>query len=881
MSRLHNSMLDESKNLYVPLGEAGRPAAEKDIADQIHEVLIDRTIGGAVLTGVAGDSRQSAFDSGFARLQGKLQLVRLNGSSFTVKEPRGALSFLISRIDIAAEASRHELVHALAALLCPEGSPAVMLLGHPELIDDQSASVLSQLSAMRKIVLVVSCEWTRDLPQDLLSFYRSGQLTHIHIPTLDLAQARSCLEQELGGPLSTLAVSTLRYLTNSNRDLMLKLAHIWLAEKQLEQHRGFWVLRSRVLTMGPSLTAMLHAILSPLQAPEQNLLFVMAVGGPIPVDVLHQNGMARQFDALSGSGLIRIVQHPAKQAVIEVPLFSLLLREAVDDDMLMSLEPELGRLYRDPVAAQTHTAMRNAEDQGKTGLLLEIAESFRGNGYAPASWTRDPEHRVEILRTHVKELLALQRTSDATSVLDQAETAIGAVLRHPDVADSLEPAYREVEMLRVRVMMANGGRADISKGQNALETLCDSTTWRSESQHYRVRAAQMVGWAAHERQSDALAEVEQLDAELSRLKANGQFETVFSTEDAAELELAMLQTQLLAGSWPAASRRAHMLVENQLLKPQTVASVEAVQGILHGLFDDPERALKILDPALQQLAFVSKPVERAAAEAVVSFALVAMGENADAIELLLKEPETALASSPLTFLSWVAEAFSSMALARINEPKYAYSRLNALAEKLRDIDCIGLEIHTLAVALRLGNFDVSARLEQAARGCQGGIARCYADLAQTVGFRQGPEARSSELLITLEELVESGQMIMSTPSPNALIEVLDPREQRRLATVVLRQKNRINAINAGDMDASESSHKERMPAWTSVLTRRECQFALLAIGGHGNSEIARNSGVSIRTVEGHLYQVYSKLQVRNRQELITLARDSNRTREKA
>ncbi|WP_279403121.1 helix-turn-helix transcriptional regulator, partial [Arthrobacter sp. JCM 19049] len=67
------------------------------------------------------------------------------------------------------------------------------------------------------------------------------------------------------------------------------------------------------------------------------------------------------------------------------------------------------------------------------------------------------------------------------------------------------------------------------------------------------------------------------------------------------------------------------------------------------------------------------------------------------------------------------------------------------------------------------------------------------------------------------------------------------------------------------------------PGWTRELTKRESQVALLAIEGRSNQEIARVNGVSIRTVEGHLYQVYSKLQVRNRQELTALDRASRRT----
>lgn len=878
MSVLNNATLDESKNLYIPRGQSPHLAAEDGIADQIFEVLNDHTIGGAVLTGATGDSRQTAFESGFARLPGKVQLLRLNGSSFTLNEPRGALSFLVSKIDVAADISRHELVHALATMLCPEGRPAVMLLGRPELIDDESASILAQLSMMRKIVLMVSCGWIHEMPQDLLAFYRSGQLAHIHMSALSLEQARDCLELELGGPISTFAVSTLRYLSNSNRELMLKLAHIWRSEKQLEQHRGFWILRSRAVRMGPTFIAMLNEMLSPLSIPEQDLLFAMAVGGPIPVEVLHQNGMAGRLDELLSSGHIRITQHPTKRAAIDVPLFSLLLSEAADDDKLAALEPALGRLHKDPFAAQTHTEMSYAEDQGKSGLLLEIADSFREHGYAPASWTRDPEDRLAILQMHVKTLLELHRIREAASVLNQAEASVGAIRRYSDVENRLELAHREVQLLKVKVMLAEGNRAAINGARAALQILDDSIGWRSESQRYRVRAAQIVDWAAHQRQDDALAAVNQIDAELGRLTASGQFHTLFCTEDATELELKMLQAQLLTGSWTAACRRAHMLVRNHDLKPEIVASVEAIQGILYGIFDDPERAVKILDPALQQLAFASKPIERAAVEAVVTFALVAMGEHADAIELLLKEPEAALASSPMTFLSWVAETFSSMALARINEPKDAHARLNALAQKLHDIDYLGLELHTLAIALRLGDSEISAKFEQAASGCQSSVARRYADLARNVNHKNSSELQNSKLFVALEGLVEIDQMMVASPSPNALIESLDPREQRRIATLVSRRKRLISAINDSEIDSLQSNQKERMPRWTSVLTKRERQFALLAINGQANSDIARSSGISIRTVEGHLYQVYSKLQIRNRQELITLAKDTKWSR---
>ena len=51
------------------------------------------------------------------------------------------------------------------------------------------------------------------------------------------------------------------------------------------------------------------------------------------------------------------------------------------------------------------------------------------------------------------------------------------------------------------------------------------------------------------------------------------------------------------------------------------------------------------------------------------------------------------------------------------------------------------------------------------------------------------------------------------------------------------------------------------------LTSRELQVARLAIRGLSNREIATKIGVSVRTVEGHLYQVFAKLGITSRQQL--------------
>lgn len=62
---------------------------------------------------------------------------------------------------------------------------------------------------------------------------------------------------------------------------------------------------------------------------------------------------------------------------------------------------------------------------------------------------------------------------------------------------------------------------------------------------------------------------------------------------------------------------------------------------------------------------------------------------------------------------------------------------------------------------------------------------------------------------------------------------------------------------------------EQMP-WAQLLTSREKTIAKFAASGLRNSEIASLCQISVRTVEGHLYQVHAKLNIRNRRELTAL-----------
>jgi DNA-binding NarL/FixJ family response regulator len=64
----------------------------------------------------------------------------------------------------------------------------------------------------------------------------------------------------------------------------------------------------------------------------------------------------------------------------------------------------------------------------------------------------------------------------------------------------------------------------------------------------------------------------------------------------------------------------------------------------------------------------------------------------------------------------------------------------------------------------------------------------------------------------------------------------------------------------------------------NLLTAREREIASLVASGKNNRAIASDLCVSLRTVENHLYSIYSKLAVNNRTELALTLYRSERLR---
>lgn len=800
------------------------------------------------------------------------RLVRLNGSNFGTKVPLGVLSFLLAQLDATAQSTRHELIHGLGRMLCAENRPSVVLLGKPELVDEQSSSLLAQLAVMRKIKLVVICEEVHDLPSDLFALYRSNRLKHVRLHRMDSSETHAFLEQELGGKASVYASATLNHLAFGNRGLMRILVHSWREEGKLFEQEGTWVLRMSQLGSGPAMQSLQQSMTAGLGTPERELLSALALGGPVPVEHLHQSGLTAPLDGLLNGGQAKYVNDENHCVALSNPQLGLLARAEARGAVSAQVQELLGRLHRDPQAAQVLAELQSLGDCGDYAGQWRLAEDFAATGYSLEGWSADPAARVQILEIHVRTLVLTGQLPAALVALGRARTGLEAALAGPDAPEMLRVAHQEVEILgQGSALFADelhGGPGAIGSTQS----LAESTTWMREHLHLQALSIQAAGWAAQTRQADAMKLAEHIDEQLQAMRFCNLPAGTIDEAEAADIEFQLLQAELLSGRWNRAAARARTLASGRYRVPLMIVIGDFVRGILLVFGQEHDAAVRVLEPCLQQMRLQERSASHAMVESALAYALACSGRRVEAQGLL----DAAIADEqnmpgPLSFYTWAGQVLAALALAELDEQPKALARLRAFAHRVHGEGHPVLEALTLAFILRLGGRSEADALQAAGQRCQGFLGQCLVHLAQGAHAGQGHQVAEA-----LGVLAANGNLLMAAPGGNDLAGLLDAKQQRQLAKLAngIKRSKAPGQVPAGTAHGADTGQR---PAWARQLTKREAQVAQLAIRGKSNLEIAKHNGVSIRTVEGHLYQVYSKLQVRNRQELTALDRSSRRT----
>jgi ATP/maltotriose-dependent transcriptional regulator MalT len=180
------------------------------------------------------------------------------------------------------------------------------------------------------------------------------------------------------------------------------------------------------------------------------------------------------------------------------------------------------------------------------------------------------------------------------------------------------------------------------------------------------------------------------------------------------------------------------------------------------------------------------------------------------------------------------------------------------AEQARNTGHVTSEALVLTDIARLGGAeDVLDRLAELAGNCDGALAPARAHLTAALAA-----ADPDRLLAAATELATIGADLLAAEAATQAATAWQHAGQARKATAAL-QKAR---------SCAERCQRARTPLLattetTAALSTRETEVARLAAAGTASQDIADTLHLSVRTVENHLQNAYTKLGVTNRTEL--------------
>jgi DNA-binding NarL/FixJ family response regulator len=226
--------------------------------------------------------------------------------------------------------------------------------------------------------------------------------------------------------------------------------------------------------------------------------------------------------------------------------------------------------------------------------------------------------------------------------------------------------------------------------------------------------------------------------------------------------------------------------------------------------------------------------------------------NADAYDALVSGNRHA---------SLLGQAYTAAARAERIGVQAAAGKLTDLANAAAASGFLSYEMDILSLILRLGDLSVVPRLAATAERCEGRSAEFLSAYCRALAAKD-----VNRLIEMSDAAAREGLDLAAAECAAHALRILETRGDKPRqfeAQKLVKQRNA--ALNKTGSSAAET------PPDLHKLTRREQEIATLVQTGASNREIALQLGLSLRTVEGHLYRMFAKLGISHREDLTSVA----------
>ncbi|GGM38148.1 LuxR family transcriptional regulator [Micromonospora sonchi] len=837
---------------------------------------------GALIAGLAGvgKTRLAQEVAAYARAAGRQVLAaRPSGSGSHL--PLAALASLLLRDDQAAAAANPVQRGLRGLRQLAEKSPTVLLVDDAHLLDEVSATVIHQLVAERSVAVLATLRTDEAVPAAVTALWKDLDVLRVDLAVLSAEEADTLITEALGDPVEGQTLRRLRDVTAGNALFLHELLHSAWEAGLLTRSAGIWRLTGRLRTTA-RLTELLHDRLATADPDERDALETIAVGEPVPLDVLRQLVAGELLETLERRRLITVAERDHPLVRLAHPLYGELLR----DEM-----PQLARLrhIRRLADAQETAGIHQDEDV----LRVAMWRLDAGGPVNPELMLAAARQAALIRQYELVERLAL-RARQAGAGVSAGLTVVGALFQ----------SGRSAEALRWCAELAAQAGDDAERAQIAL-------THASLLAHGRdapgLAHAVLDAAAVTDPFWQAQIEVNRLYLRTYELDCTG-VEAALSLFDRAESVAVRLGAASAAGgALMLAGRYAEVI-------PLVQRAIPLAAG-----HDGPGRLLAdSMRPANAWMRANLLDLPAALAEAETSYreSLHPPDRIAQAVSAFTLSRITLMLGRPVAALRWAAEAHvvGRQAQLRAVCRWSAGVRLQAAAQAgaADELAAAAADLAAESGERRTRLFDIEVMRGRAwsaaTRGDQVGVRESLGTEVARHGGRGavGAGALGALDLVRLGEAVLAAELLTRFPPPAdwalgqlvvGYAEAAAAGDPARLLTVA-RQFGRhgmpLYAAEAASLAAGawHSGAQARAAAQARLfaeaqltrceravtpalrldgpvtgLTSREREVVLAAAGGASDRAIAARLHIAERTVENHLHRAYAKLGVAGRPEL--------------
>lgn len=765
------------------------------------------------------------------------------------------------------------------------GAPLLVLVDDAHLLDDLSALIVHQLVLQGAASVIATIRTGEPTPDAVTALWKDSLLRRLELQSLSRNETEQLLQEVLGGPVGTEGAQRLWKLSHGNVLYLRHLVdhHSELGSLVLVDGEWRW---TGTLSASPSLVELVEQQIGEVPEALQQVVDLVAIAEPIDRQLLTALADPQAIDAAEQRGLIMsasttdavFVGHPLYGEIRLSqcgPLRLQRLRGRVAAAMAETADADwlrVGLLWLESDLPPDAEVLTQAAKCAASRLDVGLAERLARGALAAKAV---PETKIPLAY-----ILFLQEKGDeAEAILDTFEPTEfaghgfldGSILRASNLLFLLKEPDKSLRVIDDAIQLGDADRNQALRTfRAAIEVMAAEPAVAVETMstvdHDRLDSfGRIVGYAAETIALGDLGRAQDAAARAAagyRVLAESPQEDSFHGSGLAEFHA---QALLAAGCVDEAVTVVDEHYRQCADLPGMSRSMAiAAQGMVALGKGDLSASLRYFTSAGESFGGygeISGLFYRF--RILQTEALARSGAGAAALaslEMTDRSRHPAYRYVESAYL--LATAWVSAAQGRTPEAREITSRATKFAsdngQRAREVLC-------LQTAVQFGDVGAGPRLEELAAQVEGPRAPLTARYAHALA-----DDDAAALDAVSRDFEALGDVLAAADAAAQAATSYRAHERRGSALAASARAQLLALRCGGAVSPALIAGKESLP-----FTRREQEIATLVARGLSNREIAEAASLSVRTIEGHVYQASTKAGVSTRAELSALVQQFN------